>query len=141
MLFWLAPFSHKRQMVAETVHITWSEIIAAWLHTAIFLVGNKKERGVIDTACQHAFGKRGAYKDMVEAAPLSLITIRSLCSVMSFGICRDVREATITNHKQTLRLGIVIKVARYDDVGIRRSRLYGVSKGTDCLCCSHSEGP
>ena len=77
---------------------------------------------------------------MVEAAPLSLITIRSLCSVMSFGTCRHVREATIKNHKQTLRFGIVIKVARYDDVGIRRSRLYGVSKGADRLCCCHTEG-
>ena len=60
---------------------------------------------------------------------------------MSFGICRHIREATITNHKQTLRFGIVIKVASYDDVGIRRSRLYGVSKGTDSLCSSHSEWP
>lgn len=50
LLFWLTPFSHKRQMVAETVHITRSEIIAAGLHTAKFLVGNKKEWGVINTA-------------------------------------------------------------------------------------------
>lgn len=50
LLFRLTPFSYKRQMVAETVHITRSEIIAAGLHTTIFLVGNKKERGVINTA-------------------------------------------------------------------------------------------
>ena len=59
---------------------------------------------------------------------------------MSFGTCRDVREATITKHKQTLRLGIVIKVARYNDVGVGRNSLYGVSKGADCLCCCHTEG-
>lgn len=37
-------------MIAETIEIAWAEVVAAWFHPAIFLVGLQQEGRVVDVA-------------------------------------------------------------------------------------------
>ena len=35
-------------MIAETIEIAWAEVVAAWFHPAIFLVGLHQKECIVD---------------------------------------------------------------------------------------------
>ena len=37
-------------MIAETIKIAWAEVVAAWFHPTIFLVGLQQKGRVVDVA-------------------------------------------------------------------------------------------
>ena len=74
-------------MIAETIEVSWSQIVASWFHAAVFLVGFQQEGRVVDMAVDELPGRCSVAENMVEAAPQAMKAIGAFCPVTSLCLC------------------------------------------------------
>ena len=111
---------HEWQMVAETVAVDRAEEVASWLCAAIFLVGFGEEWGIVDVATSRFLYNRRANKDVVQAAPGSLVTVGAFGPMPAAGIGRQVHKAVGEYGVHGLLATVHVKIASHDNHGIVR---------------------
>ena len=105
-------------MIAETIEIARTKIVAAGFHTTVFLVGHQQEGRVVDVAVDELPSRSRVAEDMVEAAPQPMIAIGPFRPVTALRFFRHFHE-TMTDEQ--LKRGIrriVVEVASNDDAGL-----------------------
>ena len=121
-------------MIAETIEVSWPQIVASWFHAAVFLVGFQQEGRVVDMAVDELPGRCSVAENMVEAAPQAMKAIGAFCPVSSLCLCRYLYETMADEELERGVRRIVVEVASDDDAGLWRQgsdRIHRLQKAVD----------
>ena len=114
---------HEWQVVAEALHISGTEIVAAGLATAIGLIVFQEEGSIEDDAFHESIGHRWRSEDVVERSPLALKAIGASRPIATLRLLRHFREPRFLEISDALVAAIVVEVACDKDICIRRKHV------------------
>lgn len=128
-------------MITESIEPAGTEIIATGFHTAIFCILLKKEGCVIDMTVYKSGCSRRIRKDMIEVAPLTMITIRRTGAMCALHSCRDLYQPGGNQPAERGVSGIIIEVAGYQDTRFGRQPPQGIDRRAQPLGYCHTCRP
>ena len=117
-------------MVAITGLIAHTLIGTTWSPTSIARFFFQQETRRMNKHRINNTHNSGGAKDMVEAPPLAFIAVGATCAILSFRISCQIADTATFYQLQSRAFSIVVEIACYKNVSIRRLTAHRVKRLT-----------